>query len=165
MINTILLIVGIVITIVLLNIIIFIIKHINIIFKIMFLPKYFLTVEGNLTNDNKLDCFIIRNAYANRSEQGFKYMLEAVLHLLDEINHKFPNQQFTFFLVFSEVRFNSELHKMISDPCIFNYNVNNPISVNELYNLVKWNDYALNNNNNNNKKDVVLTIKSYNMGY
>lgn len=139
MINTFLYVVNIVIVIILLNIIIFIIRQAFIIIKnyVLSLPKYYLTVEGYLTSDNKLDCLIIRNAHANRSEQGFKFMLEAVLHLLAEINSKFPNQQFTCMLIFSEVRANSELHKIIANPCFFNYNVNCPITVNELYNLIK----------------------------
>jgi hypothetical protein len=35
-------------------------------------------------------------------------MLEGVLHLLAKVYSKYPNQQFTFLLIFSEARHNSD---------------------------------------------------------
>jgi len=45
---------------------------------------------------------------------------------------------------------------VISYTCFFNYNVNNPLTVDELFNQIKFNEFAFINNN----KDVVITIKT-----
>lgn len=158
MINTIILTIKIILIFIILNVIIFIIRSLIYKFRnyILSKPAYLLNIEGYLSDNHKSDCFIIRNAFANRTEQEFKFMLEGVLHLLAEVYSKFPNKHFSFYLVFSEVRYNSDIHHIISNICLFTYNVNNPLTVDELYNLIKFNKLAFINNN----KDVVITIKT-----
>jgi hypothetical protein len=59
-------------------------------------------------------------------------------------------------LVFSEVGSNNNsIHRIISQPCFFKYNVTEPISVNDLYHLIKWNEFAFIRNN----KEIVITLK------
>jgi len=143
-----------------LNFIIFLIKYLITNFKyyIKTLPSFFLNVEAYLSDDHKSDCFIIKNSYANRNEQDYKFMIGSVLHLLGEVYSKYSNQQFTFILIFSEVTHNRDLHNIIAQPCLFRYNVNNPLTVDELYNLIQFNKSAFINNS----KDIVITIKSTN---
>jgi hypothetical protein len=112
-------------------------------------------VEGYISNDHKDDCFIFRSAYSNRNEQEYKFILEGVLKTLSSVYSNFPNNEFTLLLIFTEARHNSDIHKIIADPCFFILNIADPISVNDLYDLIKWNECAFINNN----KDFVVTVK------
>jgi hypothetical protein len=104
---------------------------------------------------NGYDIFILTNSSTNKTKFEYKFMLEASLHLLNEVYHKFSDQQFTFLLVFTEVDNNTGLHSLVANPFTFNYNVNNPISTNELFSLVRFNKLAFIKNN----KNIVLTIR------
>jgi hypothetical protein len=155
--NTIVYIIQIILFFILINIIIYSIKYITLILQhyIKSLPSYLLKVEGYISDDHKDDCFIFRNAYSNRNEQEYKFILEGVLKTLSSVYSNFPNKEFTLLLIFTEARHHSDIHKLISDPCIFKYNIADPISVNDLFHLIKWNECAFIKNN----KDVVATIK------
>jgi hypothetical protein len=144
---------------------IFIIVYIFIIYSIYYIILYYnrfyyfikripvINVEGFITKPGGsiADYYIFRNAYTSRSEESYKCMLEAILLFLGDI---YPNQQFTILRMFTEVGSN-KLHKLISDPCFFKFNVADPMSANELFNIIKWSECAFIKNN----KDVVATIK------
>jgi hypothetical protein len=117
-------------------------------------PFTFLLVEGILTSNNCFDRIRIINPLGNRSEYEFMYMLEAALIILDSAYYKYTDQDFIFLLLFTDVGDNN-VHNALSEPCIFKYNVNDPISVNELYNLFYFNNSTYKYYN----RDIVLTIR------
>jgi len=90
----------------------------------------------------------------------YKYMLEAALQLLNHIysnSSMFPStKEFKFSILFVEVDPKTNLPiVLLSDPYIFNYNVNDPISVNDLFNLIRWNTFTYKNNLNK----IVVSIR------
>jgi hypothetical protein len=81
-------------------------------------------------------------------------MLEASLQLLNSVYNRFSDSEFTFLFYLTEFDSNTGLHSLVAAPLIIKYNVNNPISSNDLFQLVKFNKLAFNNNNN-----IVITIR------
>lgn len=86
----------------------------------------------------------------------YKLMLKCVLQLLDNFYSMYPNKQFEFVIVFWEIDNKTNKPKvLLSDPYIINYNINNPICVNKLFNLIKFNTFTYNNNLNK----IVVSIR------
>jgi hypothetical protein len=95
-------------------------------------------VEAFFDLINGYDLFILTNKFSNRSELEYKFMLAACLHLLSETYGKHINQQFTFLLVLTEVDKITGSYSLIANPFTINYNVNNPISSNDLFNMLNY---------------------------
>jgi hypothetical protein len=85
-----------------------------------------------------------------RSEKVFKVMVNGILHYL---NYFYPNNTLLS-IMFFDFDPNTNLYVVISAGCVINYNQN--ISVNELYDLLKFNDVAFKNQSNY----VIVVIKT-----
>lgn len=87
-----------------------------------------------------------------KSEKYFKVMLNVVLQHLSDVYGTVDNIYLS--IVFFEFDPTTDLYNVISDACFVNLSKN--VNVNDLYDLLKFNDLAFRNNNNN----VVVIIKT-----
>jgi hypothetical protein len=103
--------------------------------------KNFITIDC-YTNSNNNDYFIL-SKNCSRPINDYKSMLNCALQLFADVYSDSINKEFKFLILFIEVDPKTNLpNVLLSDPYIFNYNVNDPISVNELFNIIKWIDIA-----------------------
>jgi hypothetical protein len=94
--------------------------------------------------------------FANRGVNDFKYLLELIFNFLGNEFYQLPNQKLTIVICFYEVNHNSRIGTLLADPIQFIYDVNNPLSVNELFNAIAFFDLAFKKTDN---KHVSVTIE------
>jgi hypothetical protein len=92
------------------------------------------------------------NVYGFINDILLKYLLEYFLEYLSD--NYYPNSyKITF--IFYQINPKTKLFVPISEECIFDFNIKNRISVDELYNLIKWNEDAFIPSN-----DIMLLYKT-----
>jgi len=110
------------------------------------------------TNKYNDDYFILYKK-CSRPIIDYKSILNCALVLLDDMysNSGYAsNQVFNFLIFFVEVDHKTNLPvKLLSDPIFFDYNIKDPISLNELYKLIRWNTFTYKNNLNK----IVVSIR------
>lgn len=94
--------------------------------------------------------------FANRGVDDFKYLLELIFDFLGNDFYQLPQQKLTIVICFYEVNHNSRIGTLLADPIQIISDVNNPLSVNELFNAITFFDLAFKNSGN---KHVSVTIE------
>jgi len=146
---------------ILLNIILYCIKHYfnKLLYFYNQLFNNIINIEYYTNNNNKN--YFIFSKKCSRPINDYKSILNCALQLLADIYSCSPSsytdkQELNFIILFVEVDYRTNLPvKLLSDPCFFDYKINNPYSVNELLNLIKWNSFIYQNNLNK----VVVSIR------
>lgn len=106
---------------------------------------------------NRVYSLHITNFFGFRSEVSMKYYLEELItKYLPSITNKSIHISITF-IDCKVIESKYHLLTHISKECVFHFDVNHPISVNDLYNLIEWNELAFSLENKNN--DLIMFIK------
>lgn len=100
---------------------------------------------------NECVILIFSSCIPIRNEKVFKVMLEELLFTLHNI-YRYKMNNYSFLLIISEENINNNLINVISEPVFINFH--HKISVNELFNLIKLNNYSFNSNSK-----LVITLK------
>jgi len=133
-----------------------IIVLINICIHYILKANYSDEIINHSYHDSKTNITIHKfvDAYTNKSEESIKEMLDLVLEDLSDYN---KNQ--LFIIQMFESSYDDQYKLVLSKPCLIYYEINNPISIIELFNKIEWFDGAFCINEDDNIKDISILIR------
>jgi hypothetical protein len=110
-----------------------------------------------LLNGRCIHYIMFKNIYSIfnwRSEKYFKVMLNVLLQYLADVYGSVDNIYLS--IIFFDFDPKTNIHRVISDPCFINFNLSQNINVEDLYDLLNFNEIAFSNNSNN----IIIVIKT-----
>jgi hypothetical protein len=107
-------------------------------------------------NINFTDYFAFIGTFTNRDVISFKYFLKLIFNFLDWQFHYLPKQQFSVVIAIHEYDYNSNSGVLIAKPTTFTYEVGNPLSHNQLFDLIQFGDLVFKTDS---LKDIIITMK------
>src|ERR1700744_697960 len=123
---------------------------------------YFIHPFIDSSSDNKSNMknnvdriYRFKDIYIYKSESVFKNMLITILNNLSKNQNK--NQLFV--LKIFEVSSDGLDVNQLTEPCLFYYDINNPLLINELFNKITWIDNAFKISENTTYIDIIIVIR------